>query len=182
MQTSDEIDPQLNQDLINVMQKTSEEFHIPFPEGSFRRVFCDQQIKNAKQKDSRQIRWHPLIIKWCLNMRLISSASYHVMRTTGFITLPSERTLRDYTNYIARTHVIQQEVVHQMRQEAKVNDLYDPIRVVESTGLKLIALLQMVLAQTENIFVCMGLEGGPFTRQRTYMLTMTYSLFQTHCN
>ena len=121
------------------MEETSEEIHIVFPEGSFRRVFQDQQIKNVKQKDSRQIStWHPLIIKWCLNMTLISSASY-AMHTAGFITLPSGRTLRDYTNYIAESHVIQQEVVHQMRQEAMVNDLYDVINVVESTGLKLIA-------------------------------------------
>ena len=48
-------------------------------------VFWDQQIKNARVKDSRQVRWHPLMIKWCLNMRFKSGAAYHAMRTAGFI-------------------------------------------------------------------------------------------------
>ena len=89
---ADELDPQLHHDLVQVMEENSEKIHREFPEGSFRRVFWDQQIKNARVKDSRQVRWHPLMIKWCLNMRLISGAS--------FITLSSDRTLRDYTNYI----------------------------------------------------------------------------------
>ena len=34
------------------------------------------------------------------DLKLLSSAAYHAIRTSGFITLPSEITLRDYTNYI----------------------------------------------------------------------------------
>ena len=86
--------------LYKLWKKILKKIHREFPEGSFRRVFWDQQIKNARVKDSRQVRWHPLMIKWCLNMQLISGDAYHAMRTAGFITLPSDRTLRDYTNYI----------------------------------------------------------------------------------
>ena len=37
--------------------------------------------------------WHPMIIKWCLHLKVLSSAAYHAFQTSRFITLPSERTL-----------------------------------------------------------------------------------------
>lgn len=49
----------------------------------------------------KQVRWHPVIIKWRLNLKLLSSSVYHALRTSGFIKLPSERTLRDYSNYFS---------------------------------------------------------------------------------
>ena len=118
-----EIDQQVHSDLIEVMNEHTTEVYETFSEGSFARVFWDQQLANAKKKSPRQYRWHPLIIKWCLNMRLMSGSSYHAMRTAGFVTLPSERTLRDYTNYIKAVPGLQPEVLEQLRSEAKVNDL-----------------------------------------------------------
>ena len=44
------------------------------------------------------MRWHPRMIKWCLNIKLHSSAAYEAIRESGFISLPSSRTLRDYTS------------------------------------------------------------------------------------
>ena len=57
--------------------------------------------------------WHPLLIHGALNLRMRSYGAYHAMRTAGFITLPSERTLRDYT------HVFENQVGFQF----EVNDL-----------------------------------------------------------
>ena len=89
-----------HRDLSTIMHDNTDDIHKAFPKGTFRRLFWDQQIKNMKNSDPRQYRWHPLMIKWCLNLKLIPTASYHAMQSSGFITLPSERTLRDYTNYI----------------------------------------------------------------------------------
>ncbi len=38
------------------------------------------------------------MIKWCVNLKLISSSAYNALRTSGFLKLPSERTLRDYSD------------------------------------------------------------------------------------
>ena len=70
------------------------------------------------------------MIKWCLNLKLMSSAAYHAMRSSGFITLPSERTLRGYTNYIKCVPGYQQEVVDMMRQESKCDELPEAKRYV----------------------------------------------------
>ncbi len=64
-----------------------------------------------------------MIIKWCLHLKMISSAGYHAMRSSGFIKLPSERTLRDYTHLTKVATGIQPEVSAQLRKEAKVESL-----------------------------------------------------------
>ena len=68
--------------------------------GSFRQLFWEEQVKALSKSDSRQIKWHPALIKWCLHLKFISSGAYHSLRSSGVITLPSERTLRSYTHWI----------------------------------------------------------------------------------
>ena len=48
---------------------------------------------------SRQMRWHPLVIKWCLELYAKSHSMYADLRDSGFLKLPSGRTLSDYKNY-----------------------------------------------------------------------------------
>ena len=63
---------------------------------SFSSIFWQQQLKAASVKDQRGMRWHPAIIRWCLYLHHKSSGCYSTLRNTGVLTLPSERTLRDY--------------------------------------------------------------------------------------
>ena len=67
---------------------------------SFQQLFWNQQCKASSQKDSRSMKWHPLFIKWCLYLRHVSGKAYEILRQSGCIKLPSQRTLRDYTHYI----------------------------------------------------------------------------------
>lgn len=89
------------------------------------------QLKAASAKDSQQIRWHPLIIKWCrLNLKLISSAAYHSVRTSGFLQLPSERTLRDYTHYFKSQPGFQPGLNQQLQKEAAIESFQESRRYV----------------------------------------------------
>ena len=87
------VDEPLHCDLLSIMEKENDSVKDKFPEGTFRRLFWEEQLKAAKVNDSRQMRWHPMMIRWCLNLKLLSSSTYHSLRTYGFIKLPSERTL-----------------------------------------------------------------------------------------
>ena len=107
------MDDALHGDLLNIVQGSSEEIKKMYPEGSFQRLFWEEQLRAARVKDSRQMRWHPLLIRWCLNLKLISSAAYHATRSAGF-KLPSERTLRDYTHYFKSRAGFQIEVNQQL--------------------------------------------------------------------
>ena len=93
-----DVDSDLNDGLLDLMKSISLDGNESFHNGSLKKIFWEQQLKVASVKNKRQIRWHPLIIKWCLSMKLSSSAAYRAMRETGFITLPSEHTLCDYTH------------------------------------------------------------------------------------
>ena len=52
------------------------------------------------------------------------------MRSSSFVTLPSERTLRDYTNHIKIVTGYQQEVIEMMRCETKCKELPESKRYV----------------------------------------------------
>ena len=48
-------------------------------------------------KNNRQVRWHPVMIRWCLHLKSMSTSTYDAMSTR---TLPCNRTLRDYTHWM----------------------------------------------------------------------------------
>ena len=72
------MDQGLHGDLVTVMHENTSAIHKAFPEGSFLREFWDQQLENLRKTDPRQYRWQPLMIKWCLNFKLMSSAGYQL--------------------------------------------------------------------------------------------------------
>ena len=94
------LDATLSSDFKAIMSKVSKEVHENCTEGSFKQLFWDLQVKTTAVKDARQVRWLPAIIKWCLHLKFISSGGYHASRRSRLITLPSERTLRDYTHWL----------------------------------------------------------------------------------
>ena len=61
-----------------------------FEQGSPQWLLWNQQPEQASKKDSRTMRWHPLIIRWCLSIYLVSPAAYCQMASKGnkFIVLP----------------------------------------------------------------------------------------------
>ena len=91
----------LHQDVIKIATTNTKNVHCNCPEGSFQRLFWDQQVKASKYNNPKSMKWHPLFIKWCLYLRHISSKSYEILRTSAGLRLPSQSTLRDYTHYIA---------------------------------------------------------------------------------
>ena len=73
--------------VLNNHQQTSETFST---------IFWQQQLKAASIKDKRGMRWHPAMIRWCLYLHHKSSGCYATLRNSSVLTLPSDRTLRNY--------------------------------------------------------------------------------------
>ena len=69
------------------------------PVDSIKRLFLEEQLKAVSAAKATGRRWHPTILRWCLIMHKKSSTLYRYMRESGFICLPSERTLSDYRAY-----------------------------------------------------------------------------------
>ena len=68
--------PVVSQDLVHIMEENSDKIKEACP-GSFRHLLWDQQLRAAQAKATTGIRWHPVMIRWALNLKMISSAAYH---------------------------------------------------------------------------------------------------------
>ena len=87
----------LHDDVTSVMNAQGEKIDDIYPKGTFRRLFWDQQFKAASAKSASGMRWHPVMIRLALSLKMASSSAYHIMRTAGVIQLPSERTLSNFS-------------------------------------------------------------------------------------
>ena len=87
------IEDALETDIKQIMEEKSNEIRKTYKADSFQCIIWNQQLELLKLKDKRQIRWHPMMIRWCLSLKLLSSASYHALRSSNLVILPFERTL-----------------------------------------------------------------------------------------
>jgi hypothetical protein len=94
------VDKELHEDLKKVVvEKSSHANKEVFEEGTYQHLFWEQQKKQALRMDARAMRWHPLMIKWCLALRQNSPSAYSFIRESGMISLPSDRTLFDFSQW-----------------------------------------------------------------------------------
>ena len=108
----------LSKDLGDLMSGANDE-DIP----SFMRLFWNEQ-QNYLRSSEHGIRYHPMIIKFCLGLAAKSSSGYDELRydsksNSGILVLPSRRTLRSYKNYIKPRQGFNREVIAELCQ--KVN-------------------------------------------------------------
>ncbi|CAC5359915.1 unnamed protein product [Mytilus coruscus] len=93
-------------------------------ENSYQRLFWTEQMKCMNQQSTKGMRWHPMILRWCLYLRQKSSAAYDALRDSGFITLPSSRTLFDYSHYTRSDNGFLPDVIKVLKEEATKRDMY----------------------------------------------------------
>ncbi len=118
-----EVDSDTNDDLCNITRSEAVQVTEKFPPGSFQRIFWEQQVDAISRKDARGMRWHPLMIRWCLYLRHRSSGAYETLRNSGCLVLPSQRTLRDYTHFVKAAPGFSTEVDQQLMTAAGFDTL-----------------------------------------------------------
>ena len=116
------LDEELHSDFLQVMNDNNKEIHSSHEEGTFQRLFWDQQRTASSLRNGKSMRWHPLLIKWCLYLRHLSGKAYDLLRDSGCIHLPSQRTLRDYTHYIKSQVGFSNEVHQAVVDAANLSD------------------------------------------------------------
>ena len=117
-----ELEADLHNDMQVIMNEMTGAVRKEHSEGSFCRIFWDEQLKALQTKDSRKIRWHPALIKWCLHLKFKSTSAYHALRSSGVLTLPSERTLFDYSHWIHGEVGFHPKVNDQLIEEADLTE------------------------------------------------------------
>ena len=74
--------------------------------GSFRHIGTSGSSRTYQKQHlgiGEAMRWHPAMIKWCIFLRHQSSRAYETLRESGCLYLPSQRTLRDYSQCVKST-------------------------------------------------------------------------------
>ena len=62
------VNEELHNDLVTIASASST-FLDQLPADSFQRIFWRQQVDAAALKNARTMRWHPVMIRWCLQLR-----------------------------------------------------------------------------------------------------------------
>lgn len=119
--SSVEVDHQLSQDITSILGK-SEKNITPFMD-----LFWQQQ-KKLSTRSSTGVRYHPMIIRYCLSLATKSPACYEELRKSKILVLPSQRTLKDYRNCIRPKAGFQEEVIEELKD--LTNSYFDVQRYI----------------------------------------------------
>ena len=96
------------------------ENHIREHTGSLNDEFLETLLSDqgkAMTTNPKQMRWHPLVIKWCLRIYIKSHSLYEDIRNSGGLKLPSGRTLSDYKNFNHADSGWHMETIQTMRKQ-----------------------------------------------------------------
>ena len=115
-----ELDEQSNEDILKVMEERSRQVQEKYSPDSFPSLFWQQQLK-AAQSNPKAMRWHPVMIKWCIHLSHYSSSGYEALRQSGCIRLPSQRTIRDYTHFASAAPGFSVDIDKQIIEAAKIS-------------------------------------------------------------
>ena len=118
------VDADINNDLINIISKTDQNTIPPFM-----KLFWEEQQKYLSKPSTKGIRYHPMIICYCLGLAAKSPAVYDEIRfdgknNTGFVFLPNRRRLRDYKNYIRPQQGFNKDVIAELKN---IVETFSPI-------------------------------------------------------
>ena len=131
------VGPELPTDFQKLFSQSNEKDVPPFM-----KLFWQEQQKYITLSITSYIRYHPVIIKFCLNLTAKSSSAYKDLRYdnkrgTGVLVLPSLRPLRNYKNYIKPIRGFNPDIVNELSKktatfseiERYVNILFDKMKI-----------------------------------------------------
>ena len=114
------VDAQLNNDLVSIFSGCNQKTIAPFM-----KLFWEEQQKYIKSSSYSSVRYHPMIIRFCLSLAAKSPSAYSDLRydgktDTGVLVLPSLRTLRDYKNYIRPQRGFNPNVISELEKKTEL--------------------------------------------------------------
>ena len=118
--SSIEVNHELSKDMLTILGQT--EKVTPFMS-----LFWQEQ-KKLLSSSKTGVRYHPMLIRYCLSLAAKSPSCYEELRNSNILILPSQRTLRDYKNFIRPKRGFQDHVVEELQK--LTNSYFDVQRYV----------------------------------------------------
>ena len=100
------VDSQLCNDSVDILSNSME--ITPFMN-----LFWQEQEK-LFQRSSTGVKFHPMVIRYCLSLASKSQSCYEELRNSNILVLPSLRTLRDYKNCIRPTTGFNEDIINDL--------------------------------------------------------------------
>lgn len=82
-----------------VLQHEKKSIKKEFPENSPQLLLWEEQLRRLN-RNGTGMRWHPAILRLCIALHAKSAAAYNILRDSGFLTLPHQTTLYQYTHFM----------------------------------------------------------------------------------
>ncbi|KAK3910267.1 Transposable element P transposase [Frankliniella fusca] len=118
-QDSVQIDQHLGADFMKVLRNNASKMT------DVQKLFWTEQLKAlARQSSPTGMIWNPMMIRIALHMQNISPAALNYMKDAGFIILPCNGTLYDFTHFVDNSEGIQHEILDLI--EKKIEELQIP--------------------------------------------------------
>ena len=76
-----QLQPDLEKDIQDIVNSSADSATATFLRGTFQRLFWEEQVKAYKTKSATGMRWHPVIVRWALHIKMLSSSAYHAFRS-----------------------------------------------------------------------------------------------------
>ncbi|XP_065656351.1 uncharacterized protein LOC136081897 [Hydra vulgaris] len=97
----------------------------PFNSESPQFLLWEQQKLQAGLKNSKAMKWHPIMIRWCLSIYLKSPSTYKHICKTQFLNLPCKNTLLQYVNFTQLGCGFNHNVIERLIIQANICKLQD---------------------------------------------------------
>ena len=115
-------------DMNDLMDEMNESEKQRIARSQFQSIFWNQQRMYNRLQDKRQMRWHPLMIRFALNLKYLSSNAYRAVG--NFLALPSRRTLCDYTHVMSANAGISSEMIVRLKDDMKFDSCDSAEKIV----------------------------------------------------
>lgn len=121
------VDEDLSNDFSKVLEEERKKTEADLKDGkltaeemqqkTFFDIFMQEQLKASQVKGANGMRWHPLLIRFALQLKMCSTQAYNCART--FMKLPCERTLYDYFHIYDVDEGVKFDFINEVSQQVK---------------------------------------------------------------
>ena len=120
--TNIEVDHELSNDFSKILNSANDADITPFM-----KLFWEQENK-LFSSSSKGVRYHPMIIRFCLSLAAKSPSCYEELRNSKVLILPRQRRLKDYRNAIRPQRGFNDKVIEELK--SLTNSYFDVQRYV----------------------------------------------------
>ena len=117
----------VSEDQHELVKNVIENHGLKFGDNTSSLCYETKKKEFASKNDSRGMRWHPLIITWCLSIYHSSPAAYRQLsnKTLGFLNLAHSNTLKKYLSFTSPSVGFNLDIISRMVDDSNTAHLED---------------------------------------------------------